>query len=105
MGNEENLYNPTYIKAEKEYISGVGRKEAILIGIFSMIVFIISIIIYQIKNDLASAMLFCLIGVAVSFFLNVKNEANLSVLMFIFFMFKYVKEQQRFRYEYQKEWE
>lgn len=103
--DNEKLYNPTYIKAEKEYIPGVGRKELMLIGIFVTAVLIISIIMYQIKGDLASTMLFFMIGVAVSFFLNVKNEANLSVLMFIFFMFQYVKEQQIFMYKYQKEWE
>ena len=99
--DNEKLYNPTYIKAEKEYIPGVGRKELMLIAIFVTAVFIISFIMYQIKGNLASTMLFFMIGVAVSFFLNVKNEANLSV----FFMFKYVKEQQMFMYKYQKEWE
>ncbi|MCI9126890.1 MAG: hypothetical protein HFG28_06810 [Eubacterium sp.] len=103
--DNEKLYNPIYIKAEKEYIPGVGRKELMLIAIFVTAVFIISFIMYQIKGNLASTMLFFMIGVAVSFFLNVKNEANLSVLMFIFFMFKYVKEQQMFMYKYQKEWE
>lgn len=105
MNNDGKLYNPTYIKAEKEYLPGIGHKEAMLIGIFGIVVFMISIIIYQMKDDLASAMLFFLTGMAVSFFINVKNEANLSVLMFIFFMLKYMKEQQMFMYKYQKEWE
>lgn len=100
----EKLYVPSYVKAQAEYFPGFGKKELRISIFMSLFVLGASVIAYIITGDLAIVILMVLVGVTATIIVNTKNEANLSVVMFVMLALNYLKEQQRYLYQYISEW-
>ena len=60
---KEDLYIPTYVRAQHEYFPGFGKKELYLTILMSAFVIVFSIILYGISRDLSIVVLTIMIGI------------------------------------------
>lgn len=103
-GREDSLYMPTGINYKKEYMKGIGRDEMVAILKVAAISFVIAIILLIIKHSLFYSFVFFGTMVVITFFIVVKNENNISQLIWLKQVMKFYKEQRRYKYIYQDEW-
>ena len=101
---KDSLYIPQGLKKKREYFAGYGRYEFTITVIATLITIGICVLIYFITGSLVAAIFILLAVPSTTVLFVVKNESNISVVDQIKFMMDHAREQKKYYYVYQDEW-
>lgn len=105
MDNKEKLYIPYGVGIEREIITGFGKKQIqhFLIGIFATV--LLAIILFAITQSLAALAITAVVGLSADYMLTRKEVYSQSVVGFLGNLFAFSKNQQKFDYKYDRNFE
>lgn len=102
---KEGLYIPRGIKTKREYFYGYGKQELMITVISSFIAVGIAILIYILSQNMIIAVFEVLALPSTVILVVVKNDCNISVVDQVTFMLDYARDQKKYYYVYQDEWQ
>ncbi len=103
---EQRLFMPQGLKAEREWREGFGRKELIQAGYGSVVVVIAAVLLYFIGGKAIYGVGTILFGEASVLALVIRSQVtNISIYSNLLFAVRFLREQQHYTYKQMEEGE
>ena len=104
MEKETTLYIPSNVKTRSEIFDGYGKHEVIQTLIAAAFITAAAFLIFSFNHSVPFLVVFIMAGIAASVICTTKDKYNQSVVDHAKSMIRFAREQQDFKYKYQKEW-
>ena len=99
-----SLYIPMGLKTRSEIFEGFGKEEIMQVVIATVVIILVAFLIFSFNQSVSFLIVFILVGIAGSVMCVTKDKNNQSVVDHFKNMIRFMREQQRFKYTYLKEW-
>lgn len=108
MDDKEKLYIPVNVLETRDLVPGIGGRELVEIGIAAVVGVIVSLMVYAINADMIVCILITAFAATATFIAVRRDNHNENMIDKLGQIYRYVKAQKRFEYEYmgiKSQWE
>lgn len=102
--NNQSLYIPSNVKTRSEIFEGYGKNEIVQTIVATVLIILVAFLIFRFNKSVSFLVVFILVGIAASIMCVTKDKHNQSVVDHLKNMIQFMKEQQKYKYKYLKEW-
>lgn len=98
--NKKELYIPTNVPDNNDFVSGFGIKEISIIGIGTASSVAFAVFIYMLTKDIVASVLLPFAAIAILIVFIRRDQCSESIIDKLKFVWYYIKSQKRYGYQY-----